>query len=401
MKRDPWLIIIGMDGGGYDHLSDEAKHHIQTADFIIGPKRHLSMLPTVTANVQEWPVPFADGISLLLEKRGTPSVMLVSGDPFWFGGGTSLTAHLEFDEWVSLPGASCFSLAASQLGWPLERVTCLGLHASSLSRIRPHLAVGQKIMATMRDGAAVQELMAYLAEIGFGETQVTCLESLGDEGQRRLSGQADMLRDVAVSHPVMVALQIAGAGAVIPASAGLADDWFEHDGQITKSPIRALTLSALAPLAGQYLWDLGSGSGSIAIEWLLSGRDMTATSVERDAARAAAIGRNALALGVDHLEVVHSDISAAIHHLPKPDCIFIGGGLRAPLLQDLWDLMPHGTRLVANGVTIETDQLLTKAHGDFGGDLMRIEASAVQKIGTMHGWKSAYPITQWTVVKNS
>ena len=399
MKSDPWLIIIGMDGGGYDRLSADAQHHIQTAEFIIGPKRHLSMLPPVSAVTQDWPVPFADGVGLLLEKRGTASVMLVSGDPFWFGGGTSVTAHLNGDEWRALPGHSCFSLAASWMGWPLERVMCLGLHAAPLSRIRPHLAVKKKIMATMRDGAAVQDLMRYLVETGFGETQVTCLESLGDKAQKTLSGQAQNLTDASLSHPVMVALSIAGEGRVMPRTAGLSDDWFDHDGQITKSPIRALTLSALAPKAGDYLWDLGAGSGSIAIEWLLSDASLRATAVEKHADRAKRIERNAMALGVDHLDVVHSDISAAIHQLPVPDCIFVGGGLREALLKELWDMMPKGTRLVANGVTIETDQLLTQAYGTLGGHLMRLESASLQPIGTMNGWKAAYPITQWSVTK--
>ena len=399
MNCDPWLTIIGMDGGGYDRLSSDAQHHIQTATIIIGPKRHLSMLPPVAASLQDWPVPFADGIDMVLAKRGTPCVMLVSGDPFWFGGGSIITSHLEQEEWRAIPAQSCFSLAASEIGWPLEQVICHGLHAAPLSRMRPDLAPGQKIMATLRDGAAVQDAMAYLSKIGFGDTQVTVLASLGDDNKTIIAGQADDLHDIAVTHPVMVALSCAGSGRVMPRAAGLADDWFSHDGQITKSPIRALTMSALAPCAGEYLWDLGAGSGSIAIEWLLSGPGMRATAVEKHKSRAQTIGQNALTLGVDHLEVIESDISAAIHSLPKPDCIFVGGGLRDALLQELWALMPDGARLVANGVTIETDQLLTKAHSQLGGHLMRLESSQLQPIGTMHGWKAAYPITQWSVTK--
>ena len=399
MNCDPWLIIIGMDGGGYDRLSSDAQHHIQTATIIIGPKRHLSMLPAVSATLHEWPVPFADGIDMVMAKRGTPCVMLVSGDPFWFGGGSTITSHLTQDEWHAIPGQSCFSLAASEIGWPLEQVICLGLHAAPLSRLRPHLSPGQKIMATMRDGAAVQDLMAYLSDIGFGDTKVITLASLGDSDKTIIEGKADLLHDISVSHPVMVALSCAGSGQVMPRTSGLADDWFAHDGQITKSPIRALTLSALAPCAGEYLWDLGAGSGSIAIEWLLTGPGMRATAVEKHNSRAATIRHNALTLGVDHLEVVESDINAAIKRLPKPDCIFIGGGLRDALLEQLWALMPDGTRLVANGVTIETDQLLTKAHSRLGGHVMRLESAQLQPIGTMHGWKAAYPITQWSVTK--
>ena len=388
-----------MDSGGYARLSPDAQHHIQSASYIIGPKRHLSMLPPVRAVLEEWPVPFADGIDRLMARRGERSVMLVSGDPFWFGGGTSITRELASGEWQSLPSYSCFSLAASELGWPLESCLCLGLHAAPLSRLRPHLAPAQKIMATMRDGAQVTELMAYLDEAGFGETKVTCLERLGQSDKTLTTGTAQELRGAALAHPVMVGLQIAGTGRVMPKAAGLADDWFVHDGQITKQAIRALTVSALAPRAGEYLWDLGAGSASVAIEWLLSAPSMRATAVERDATRAANCRHNALHLGVDHLEVFEADVAQAIHQLPKPDCIFIGGGLRQSLLDDLWALMPEGTRLVANGVTIETDRLLTSAQSKLGGHIIRLDVAQLQAIGTMSGWKTAFPITQWSVTK--
>ena len=388
-----------MDSGGYDRLSSDAQHHIQSADYIIGPKRHLSMLPPVKAALEEWPVPFAKGIDQLLQRRGSPSVMLVSGDPFWFGAGSSITRHLEKQEWLAIPGYSCFSLAASQVGWPIETTICLGLHAVPLTRLRPHLAPQQKIMATLRDGKAVHELAAYLRETGFRETEMICLEALGQKGQKITIGQADSFDAESLSHPVMVALSIAGQGKVMPKTSGLLDDWFEHDGQITKQPIRALTLAALAPRSGDYLWDLGAGSGSIAIEWLLSDSSMRATAVEKHPERAETIRRNAKNLGVDYLDVVEAEVEAAIETLPTPDCIFIGGGLREAVLHRLWALMPQGTRLVANGVTLETERLLTTAYSEFGGTLLRFEASNLARIGTMHGWKAAYPITQWSVTK--
>ena len=357
------------------------------------------MLPDLKADLHEWPIPFADGIDKLLARRGQSSVMLVSGDPFWFGAGSSITRHLDRQEWLSIAGYSCFSLAASQIGWPIEATTCLGLHAAPLSRLRPYLAPKQKIMATMRDGRAVHDLISYLKETGFGDSEVICLEALGQEDQKITIAQANKPIDFNPTHPVMVALSIAGEGKIMPKSAGLADEWFEHDGQITKQPIRALTLAALAPKSGEYLWDLGAGSGSIAIEWLLSDASMRATAVERDAKRAEAITRNAQNLGVDYLDVVEAEVSAAIETLPMADCIFIGGGLREAVLHRLWALMPQGTRLVANGVTVETERLLTAAYSEFGGTLLRFEASNLAPIGTMHGWKAAYPITQWSVTK--
>ena len=388
-----------MDSGGYDRLSADAQDYIHRASYIIGPKRHLSMLPEVTAETVTWPIPFTDGITTLLDRRGTPSIMLVSGDPFWFGAGTQITKHLEAGEWYALPGHSCFSLAASHMGWALETTLCLGLHAAPFTRLRPHLAPGQQIMATLRDGEAVPALASYLTEMGFGDTHITCLEALGQSDQRITSCLAHEGPDKAPSHPVMVALSVAGEGPVMPKSSGISDDWFDHDGQITKQPIRAMTLSALAPRPGDVLWDLGAGSGSIAIEWLLSCPSLQAVAVEKHPARTATIRENAVKLGVDRLQIVEADIETALDTLPAPNCVFVGGGLREHSLTQLWDHLPAGTRLVANGVTLETDQLLISAYQRFGGHLMRLEVSQLQAIGTMHGWKAAYPITQWTVTR--
>ena len=388
-----------MDSGGYDRLSADAQDYIHRASYIIGPKRHLSMLPEVTAETVTWPIPFTDGITTLLDRRGTPSIMLVSGDPFWFGAGTQITKHLEAGEWCALPGHSCFSLAASHMGWALETTLCLGLHAAPFTRLRPHLAPGQQIMATLRDGEAVPALASYLTEMGFGDTHITCLEALGQSDQRITSCLAHEGPDKAPSHPVMVALSVAGEGPVMPKSSGISDDWFDHDGQITKQPIRAMTLSALAPRPGDVLWDLGAGSGSIAIEWLLSCPSLQAVAVEKHPARTATIRENAVKLGVDRLQIVEADIETALDTLPAPNCVFVGGGLREHSLTQLWDHLPAGTRLVANGVTLETDQLLISAYQRFGGHLMRLEVSQLQAIGTMHGWKAAYPITQWTVTR--
>ena len=388
-----------MDGGGFEKMTKIAKNHITSADYIIGPKRHLSMLPACRAVLVEWPMPFSEGIKLILQRRGQPCVMLTSGDPFWFGAGSQITAHLAQEEWLAIPNQSCFSLCAAELGWALEKTLCIGLHAAPLSKLRPHLNANRKIMATMRNGASVKELAAYLCDIGFGSTHITCLEELGGVNQRITKGYANELLDKNYMHPVMVALNISGNGKTMQSSSGLPDSWFEHDGQITKQAVRALTLSSLAPRSGEHLWDLGAGSGSISIEWILSGSLMRATAVEKHSKRAEFIRKNALNLGVDQLKIVEADIIDAIFDLEKPDCIFIGGGLNEKLIELLWGHISDGTRIVANGVTIETDRFLTMIQSRLGGRVQRFEISSLEGIGKMHGWKASYPITQWAIIK--
>ncbi len=357
------------------------------------PRKGQVSVPRKGQQQVPWPVPFADGLPLVMARQGQPTVVLASGDPFWFGAGSRITADLAPGEWRAFPGLSSFALAAARLGWRMEETRCLGLHAAPLSRLRPHLAPGRQVIVTLRDGAAVADLAQYLDATGFGATVMHVLEALGGprERSRSLPARACTLADV--QHPVVVAL--APEGPALSLAAGRDDRHFDHDGQITKRPVRALTLSALAPRPGEHLWDIGGGSGSVAIEWLLCDPSLRATCVERDPARAARIRENAARLGVDRLEVVEGTAPGALVALDTPQAIFVGGGLSATLLDALSG--QSGARLVVNAVTLESEALLTRAQAVQGGTLMRFDLSEAVPIGPRRGWQARYPITQWSV----
>lgn len=400
LDEAPWLTLLGWGEGGTEGLTAASRNALEGAELVFGARRHLRLLPPLAAEVREWPVPFAEGIPPLLAERGRRVVMLVSGDPFWFGAGTSLARHLPAGEWRALPAPSTFGLAASRLGWPLEGCTCLGLHAKPLTRIRPHLHPGRRLLVLVRDGEAVSELAGWLERFGFGATRLHLLEALGGNGERIRSVRADAPLPDDIAHPVAVGLEVAGEGPALPLTPGLADEFFDHDGQITKQAVRALTLAALAPRAGERLWDLGTGSGSVAIEWLLAHPDNRALGVERDAGRAARARRNAHTLGVDWLEVVEGDALAMLEEgalAPPPEAVFIGGGLSQALLEALWRRLPAGVRIVANAVTLESEALLAHWQRRAGGELLRLELASAAPLGTRRGWKASYPIVQWRV----
>lgn len=365
----------------------------------MGAARHLALLPGLTAEAIEWPVPFADGLPRLLALRGRPVVMLASGDPFWFGAGTSVTRHLAPGEWCALPAPSTFSRAAARLGWPLEDTLCLGLHAAPLTRLRPHLDPGMRLLVLLRDGAAVPGLATCLVAQGAGATQMTVMEALGGPRERVRVTRADGFALTDIAHPVAVALEPAGTAAVPHRASGQADSLFDHDGQITKRPLRALTLSALAPRPGERLWDIGAGSGSVAIEWLLAHPACQAVAIEADAGRADRLRANADRLGMDRLGLVRGRAPEALAGLPAPDAVFIGGGLCAALLSALWPVLPPGCRLVANAVTLESAAVLTQAQATHGGSLLRIELAEAAPLGSKRGWKSSYPVVQWSVLR--
>lgn len=363
----------------------------------MGPPRHLSLIPAAGVERIEWPVPFADGLPLLQDLRGRRTVVLASGDPFWFGAGSVIARNFDPAEWVALPGQSTFSLAAARLGWPLETTLTFGLHAAPLTRLRPHLAPELHAILLLRDGPAVAELARYLTETGFSDSVLHVMEALGGPRERAQTVSLTEALLKAFEHPVCVGLEVRGKGTALPKASGKPDDIFENDGQITKRPIRALTLSALAPQRGEHLWDIGGGTGSISIEWLMCDATLTATTIEPRADRAERIRRNADALGQDRLAVVHGTAPDTLPRLPMPDVVFIGGGLSVDLLDWLHANLAPGTRLVANAVTLESEALLAQWQEKLGGELLRIELAQAAPLGPRRGWKSAYPVVQWSV----
>jgi precorrin-6Y C5,15-methyltransferase (decarboxylating) len=398
MAEGSWLTIMGLGEDGPDGLPPASRAALAAAEVVMGAARHLALLPDLRAETVVWPVPFAEGIPVLLGLRGRRVVMLASGDPFWFGAGTSVTRVLAPGEWVALPAVSVFSLAASRMGWAVEEAVCLGLHAAPLSRLRPHLAAGARVIVLLRDGTVVAELARYLVGEGFGASAMTVLEALGGPRERVRQTVAEAFALADVGHPVAVALEPAG-GRAMPKANGLADDWFAHDGQITKRPVRALTLSALAPQAGEMLWDIGGGSGSVGIEWMLAHPSCRCVAVEADAGRAGRLQANAGRLGADRMVVVAGRAPEALAGLPVPDAVFVGGGASDRLLEALWDGLPAGCRIVCNAVTLESEALLAAWHERVGGTLLRIDLAEAAALGGRRGWKAAYPVVQWSVVR--
>jgi precorrin-6Y C5,15-methyltransferase (decarboxylating) len=278
----------------------------------------------------------------------------------------------------------------------------LSLHGRALDLVRPHLQPGARILALTSDGEGPAALARLLLQSGFGASSLTVLEALGGARQHiRTSSAVDFnLGMVDPLNTVAIEVKAAADARVIARSPGLADDLFEHDGQITKREVRAVTLSSLAPRRGELLWDIGAGSASVAIEWMLADPSMRAVAVERRADRAARIRRNAAAFGVPGVDVVEATAPTALSGLPSPDAIFIGGGAGEPGMLDLAiAALRSGGRLVVNAVTLETEALVMAQHLARGGELLRIAISRTSAVGEKTGWRSAMPVTQWIWTK--
>jgi precorrin-6Y C5,15-methyltransferase (decarboxylating) len=278
----------------------------------------------------------------------------------------------------------------------------LSLHARALDLVRPHLQPGARVLALTSDGDTPVALARLLADAGFGLSRFTVLEALGGPRERVRSTTAGELNLDRVDNLNVVAIEVAAqpGARVITRTAGRSDAWFEHDGQITKREVRAITLSSLAPRRGELLWDVGAGAGSIAIEWMLADPSLRAIAVERNAERAACIKRNAAAFGVPGLVVVEDTAPAALDALAPPDAVFIGGGASDPRVLDrsVTALCPGG-RLIVNAVTLETELLLLERRASLGGELIRIGVAHAEPLGSKSGWRPAMPVTQWVWAK--
>ncbi len=389
---DPWLSIIGMSDDSAMNLPAASRAALQAAEVIFGGPRHLELADAGERGVA-WPVPFS--VEHVLAHRGKRAAVLASGDPFWYGAGGSLSAHLQPHEWQVFPAPSTFSLIAGHLGWRLEDTTCHGLHAAPFSRLRGVLAPKTQMICLVRDGDAPRGLAEWLVDQGAGAADMWVCEKMGSAAQRMRRTVASGFDFNDIAAPVAVAVALPSGVGVTRAS-GLSDDSFAHDGQITKRPVRALTLSALAPKPDELLWDIGAGSGSISVEWCLAGG--RAIAFEQHAKRVTNIAQNIADFGIDQrMSVVEGDAIAMLKGQPLPDAVFVGGGGSATLFDQLFNVLSKGTRIVANGVTLETESLLAALHSEKGGELLRIELAQATPLGRMRGWQSARPVVQWSV----
>jgi len=397
-----WLSLIGIGEDGAEALSPAARTLLVQAQLIVGGARHLALAGPLAAKTMTWPSPMAAAIPEILARRGSPVCVLASGDPFFYGVGSLLSAHVRPEEMQCLPAPSAFSLAAARLKWSLQECCLVSLHGREFERIIPALQPHAKILCLSWDETTPPRLAKLLCDKGLGPSRIIVMEAMGGPRERLRESTAQAFGVEGIDPLNLVAIEIAATAQsqILPVASGLADSWFETDGQLTKREVRAVALSSLAPRRGELLWDVGAGSGSVAIEWLLCHPANRAIAIESRADRASRITRNALSLGVPQLEIITGKAPEAFANLPQPQAIFVGGGGGdTKLLDSAYAALPSGGRLVVNAVTIETEAELISRFKALGGGLLRIEIAHADPLGSFHGWRPALPVTQWSVTK--
>jgi precorrin-6Y C5,15-methyltransferase (decarboxylating) len=398
-----WLSIVGIGEDGFPGLPPVARALVAQAEVLVGGERHLGMLPAHQAReTLAWTSPMAASIEAIVQRRGQSVCVLASGDPMCYGIGVTLTRRLAVAEMTIIPAPSAFSLACARLGWSLTDVETVSLCGRDPALLQAVLYAGARILVLSAGKHTPARVAAQLTQRGFGSSSLTVFERMGGPHERRLSGMAASWDDPDVAALNTIAITCVADPGVPGWSrcAGLPDAAYEHDGQLTKREVRAVTLAALAPLPGQLLWDVGAGCGSISIEWMRSDPRCRAIAVEPHPTRLRYIADNAAALGTPDLTIIAGEAPAALRDLSPPDAVFIGGGLTTEhLLATCWQALRAGGRLVANAVTVESEQTLLQWHHQYGGELTRIAIQRVEPIGKFSGWKAMAPVTQWSVTK--
>lgn len=398
-----WLTIVGIGESGLGGLGDEAQRAIGAAAVLIAGRRHLDMVPEQAGQERlPWPHPFAGAYDMVLARRGTPVCILASGDPMLYGMGASLSRLVPPDEMRVLPSPSSLSLAAARLGWPLHEVTVVSVHGRPLELVHPHVHPQARLLVLSDSGNTPTALAALLCRRGFGASTLTVFEHLGSDAERRVAGRADAWSEGACAPLNVVAMECRAEvqAQVWSCLAGLPDEAFQHDGQLTKRDVRAMTLARLAPIPGQLLWDVGAGCGSIGIEWMRAHPSCRAIAIEGNASRQALIAHNRAALGVPGLHLVAGTAPAALNGLESPDVVFIGGGLTAEGVVDAcWAALKPGGRFVANAVTVQSEALLVTLRERLGGELSRASVAHATPLGGFDGWRTAMPVTTLSTVK--
>ena len=396
------IVVVGIGADGWPGLGEPARAAILAAEEIVGSARQLALLPDTGARTRAWPSPIDPLIDELVAGTSGSICVLASGDPMLHGIGATLARRMPAERLQIYPHVSAFALACARLRWPAAEVTLVSIVARAPEVLARELAPGRRIIVYASGGGGAASVAQTLITRGFGPSRFVVLEQLGGPAERSADVTADEWGDRPADPLHAVAIECRHAGGAPPLSLvpGLPDDAFESDGQLTKRHVRALTITALSPLPGELLWDVGAGSGSVGIEWMRAEPTARAIAIETRPDRAARAAANASRLGVPELEVRTGHAPAALEGLPEPDAVFIGGGLtETGLVERCWSALRPGGHLVANAVTLEGERALLDARTEHGGELVRIEIGHAEPVGAFTAWAARRPIVQWSARK--
>ena len=395
-----WLHIVGIGEDGLEGLAPATRAVVKSAEVIVGGERHHRLSGDVFGERVKWPSPFDALIEKLRALRGRTVVVLATGDPLWFSIGARIGRAIDPVEITYHPQLSAFQLAAARMGWSMADVETLTVHGRPVEQMIAFIQPEQRLLILTTGDQTPGEIANFLTTRGFGQSKLTVLAAMGGNNEQIFNGHAETWdHEVPSFNTLAVECIAAPDAALLPRVPGLPDDFFEHDGTMTKREVRALTIAKLMPMRGALLWDIGAGCGSVAVEWMRAARDAQAIGIEPRADRRLMASKNALSLGTPQLQLVDGSAPLALIELPPPDAVFVGGGLTNEVFDSAWAALKPLGHFVANAVTLESEKILMELLEKHGGELSRLAVSRAEPVGQYHGWRSFMSVTQWSIVK--
>ena len=392
-----WLHIVGIGEDGLAGLQLATRAVVEAADVVIGGDRHELLSETLRAERLDWPEQFDDLIALLNDLRPRRVVMLATGDPLWFSIGARIGRAIDPAQITYHPQISAFQLAAARMGWSMADLETLTAHGRPVEQMIAFIQPHARLLILTTGPETPGQIARFLTERGFGASPMTVLAAMGGPEEERFDGVAETWsHTVPAFNTLAVECVAAPDAALLPRVPGLADELFQRDETLTRQEVRAVTLAKLMPMRGALLWDIGTGCGSVAVEWMRAARYARAIGVEPRADRRTMAAANALALGTPRLELVAGHAPEALEGLAAPDAVFIGGGLSEDVFRATWMALRPLGRMVCNAVTAEDAVLLSDLHKHHGGQLVKLTGARADGAGN---WQELDEITQWSMVR--
>jgi precorrin-6Y C5,15-methyltransferase (decarboxylating) len=364
---EPRIHIIGVGGDGLAGLTSRARELLQGADLVFGPEAVLAVLPDLRAEKRVLGSDLPEAVAALTAQFGRKRLAIVAGgDPLFYGVARYLCDRLGKDRFEVLPHVSSMQLAFARIkeSWEEAYLTNLQTHplATVLDRIRTAETVG--LFTTETEGPG--EIARQLLDRGLDYFRVYVCENLGGPDERVTQGELAEICDMEFAPLNVVILKRKPGRPDRPATAGRwrrfgnPDDAFAQSrpksGLITQAEVRAIALAQLAIQPASVVWDIGAGSGSVAIEAARLSEPGPVYAIEQEAADYHLILANAETFGVRNLKAIHGVAPAVFAGLPAPDAVFVGGTGRevGRLLEAAWEALRPGGTLVVNVATLES-----------------------------------------------
>lgn len=382
MKNRIQVVGMGMD------RADLCSKHLEVihgADMLVGADRHIQWFADLPARRRKIDAPLSDVIKDIAEMAESGQVVVMaSGDPLFFGIGTTLVNRFGAHNVEIFPNVSAMAAAFSRINISWADAAAVSLHGrDGRQHLGAALRRGTPVFVLTDPDCGPEQVAAFALEDDRGKPDFWVFERLGMTEERIRKLPLEKAAQQTYLHPASVILipeekeDPAPRAMVCPGAPE--SDYLHNPGMITKAEVRAVVLSKLRPAPDHVFWDMGAASGSVAIE---ASRFVTAgriVAVEKVPERAEHIRKNAAKYAPGRIEVVEKILPGAMDELPDPHRVFIGGGGRdiAEIIRKAGARLRPGGRIAAAIVVLETLNQCLEALGrqDFAVETVQVQVN--------------------------